>query len=116
MAIHVIFSSSMIGGFGISQIGRFLRGKNNSYIHKKLALLTLLKINFFIFGCHNPIELGHSLTLGFQTLILFFQKTVGLCETEYNVKAYGSTRKRIYSNGIGHMTQIATTLMYGKNP
>ena len=59
--IHVIFSSSQIGRFGISQreIGvsdrEILRGKNISYIRKKLALLTLLKINFFIFGCHNPI-------------------------------------------------------------
>ena len=32
-----------------SQIGKFLRGKNISCICKKLALLTLLNINFFIF-------------------------------------------------------------------
>ena len=38
-----------------SQIGRFLHGKNISYIRQKSALLTLLKINFFNFGCHNPI-------------------------------------------------------------
>ena len=61
--IHVIFSSSQIGRFGISQreigsqIGRFLRGKNISRIRKNLALPTLLKINFFIFffWCHNLI-------------------------------------------------------------
>ena len=54
IGIHVIFSSSQIGRFGISQreIGvsdrEILRGKNISCIRKKLALLTLLKINFFI--------------------------------------------------------------------
>ena len=45
-----------------SQIGRFLRGKTISCIRKKLALLTLLKINFFIFFgavillCNCPVD------------------------------------------------------------
>ena len=62
LPIHVIFSSSQIGRFGISQreIGVsdreiLLCGTNISNISKILALLTLLKINFFILGCHNPI-------------------------------------------------------------
>ena len=62
LSIHVIFSSSQIGRFGISQreIGVsdreiLLCGTNISNISKILALLTLLKINFFILGCHNPI-------------------------------------------------------------
>ena len=48
-----------------SQIGRFLRSKIISYFCQKLALLTLLKTNFFLFffcfflgggggSCHSP--------------------------------------------------------------
>ena len=58
----MIFSSSQIGRFGISQreIGVsdreiLLCGTNISYFRQNLALLALLKINFFIFGCRNSI-------------------------------------------------------------
>ena len=45
-----------------------------------------------------------------------FSNTVGLFETKYYVKGYGTTGMNIYTNGIGHMTKMAATPIYGKNP
>ena len=45
-------------------------------------------------------------SLGFETLILFFSKTV-VKEAKYYVKTYESTGMKIYTNGIGLMTKMA---------
>ena len=45
-----------------------------------------------------------------------FSNTVGLFETKYYVKGYGTTGMNIYTNGIGHMTKMAAIPIYGKNP
>ena len=44
-------------------------------------------------------------------------KTVELFETKYLVKDFGSTKMKIYTNGLGHMIKMAATLIhvYGKN-
>ena len=39
-----------------------------------------------------------------------------ICEFKYHVKAFGSTEKIIYTNGLGHMTKMAATPIYDKNP
>ena len=53
----------------------------------------------------------------FSNLNVFFsQKTDELFETKYHVKDFGSTETKIYTNRLGHMTKMAATPIYGKNP
>ena len=51
----------------------------------------------------------------FSKLTPFFSKTVELFEIKYNVKDFGSTEIITYTNGLGHMTKMVATPMYGKN-
>ena len=53
---------------------------------------------------------------GLSKLSYFSQKTVGLFETEYHLKACESSSMNIYTNGVGHMTKKAATLIYSKIP
>ena len=45
-------------------------------------------------------------SLRFQTKILFFSKTFELFETKYHVKASGSSGRKNYTTGLGHMTKM----------
>ena len=49
--------------------------------------------------------------LRFQNLNLVFSETVGLPETKFHVKPYGSLGMKIYINELGHMTKMP---IYGK--
>ena len=62
---------------------------------------------------------GHSLIfakghLVFKVKSCFSKKSVGLFETKYYVKGYGSTRMKIYAH-LGHMVTMVATPIYGKN-
>ena len=51
---------------------------------------------------------GHSLTFAnghsvFKLKSFFVSKTIELFETKYLVKDFGSTKMKIYTNGLGHM-------------
>ena len=50
-----------------------------------------------------------------QSKKLFFWKTVGRLGTKVHMKAWGRMGMKIYTNGLGHMTNMATMLIYGKN-
>ena len=91
-------------------------GKNSeSYFSKTIAAFD------FKVGCYTELNdlmklheyqnQGHYLTfrkrsLHFQTYFLFFSKTVGLFETKYHVKAFGSSERKKYTTGLGHMTKM----------
>ena len=54
-------------------------------------------------------------SLKFQSLNLFFSKTVGRVETKIHMKALEKIRMKIYINELGHMTDMAAMFIYGKN-
>ena len=54
-------------------------------------------------------------SLRFQSLNLFFSKTVGRVGTKIHIKALGRLGMKIYTNDLGHMTDMAAMLIYGKN-
>ena len=63
---------------------------------------------------------GHSLTLikghsDLKVKTCFFSKTVGSFESKIHMKAYGSIEMTIYTNEVGHMTNMAAIPIYGKN-
>ena len=54
-------------------------------------------------------------SLRFQSKNLFFSKTVGLFGTKVHMKAWGRIGMKICTNELGHMTNMATMPIYGKN-
>ena len=58
-------------------------------------------------------DLGQRL-LRFQ-INLFLAETVGRFGTKAHMKAYGRMGLKIYTNELGHMTNMATMPIYGKN-
>ena len=62
--------------------------------------------------CKGP--LGAFVTYCDSSCCFFLSKTVVLLETKYSVKDFGSTEMKIDTNGLGHMTKVATVPMYGK--
>ena len=63
---------------------------------------------------------GHSLTLvkghsDFKVKTLFFTETVGRFGTKAHMKAKVGIGMKIYTNELGHMTNMATLPIYGKN-
>ena len=54
-------------------------------------------------------------SLRFQSQNLFFSKTVGSFGTKIHMKAWGRIGMKIYTNELGHMTNMATMPIYGKN-
>ena len=63
---------------------------------------------------------GHSLTLikghsDFKVKPCFSQKTVGSFGTKIHMKALGRIGMKIYTNELGHMTNMAAMPIYGKN-
>ena len=59
---------------------------------------------------------GHSVFKLTGKSFFFLSKTVELFETKYwyHVKDFGSTKMKIYTNGLGLMTKMAATPIYGK--
>ena len=62
---------------------------------------------------------GHSLTLvkghsDFKVKTCFAE-TVGRFGTKAHMKAYGRMGMKIYTNEVGHMTNMAAMPIYGKN-
>ena len=47
--------------------------------------------------------------------LFFFPKTVGQYGTEVHMKAWGGIGLKIYTNELGHMTNMAAMPIYGKN-
>ena len=63
---------------------------------------------------------GHSLTLvkghsDFNVKICFSQKQLGNLERKIHMKAWGRKGMKIYTNELGHMTNMAAMPIYGKN-
>ena len=63
---------------------------------------------------------GHSLTLvkghsDFKVKNLFFAETAGRFGTKIHMKASGRIGIKIYTNELGHMTNMAAMPIYGKN-
>ena len=64
---------------------------------------------------------GHSLTLvkglsDFKIKTCFSQKQLGNLEPKLIImKAYGRNGMKIYTNDMGHMTNMAAMPIYGKN-
>ena len=54
-------------------------------------------------------------SLRFQSLNLFFSKTVDAFETKFHINAYGNTEMKMYANGLSHMTKLAAMPIYDKN-
>ena len=54
-------------------------------------------------------------SLRFQSLNLFFSKTLGQFGTKVHMKAWGGIGMKIYTNELGHMTNMAAMPIYGKN-
>ena len=54
-------------------------------------------------------------SLRFQSYNLFFSKTTGRFGTKVHMKARGRMGMKIYTNELGHMTNMATMPIYGKN-
>ena len=54
-------------------------------------------------------------SLRFQSSNLFFSKTVGRVETKIHMKGLGRIGMKIYTNELGHMTDMAAMPIYGKN-
>ena len=46
----------------------------------------------------------------------FFSKTVDLFESKCHVEDFGRTEIIIYTNGLGHITQMAAMPIFGKCP
>ena len=55
---------------------------------------------------------GHS---DFKVKTCFSQKTVGQFGTKVHMKAWGGIGIKIYINELGHITNMATMPIYGKN-
>ena len=53
-------------------------------------------------------------SLIFQSYNLFFAKTVGQFQTKAYMKTYGRMGMKIYTNELGHMTNMASMPIYGK--
>ena len=47
---------------------------------------------------------------------IFFSKTTGLIELKFHMETPYDARTKTYSNGLGHMTKMAATLIYDKTP
>ena len=63
---------------------------------------------------------GHSLTLvkgqsDFKVKTCFSQKQLGDLEPKFIRKLKSGMAMKIYTNGLGHMTNMATMPIYGKN-
>ena len=63
---------------------------------------------------------GHSLTLvighsDFKVKSLYFTETVGPFGTKAHMKAYVRMEMKIYTNELGHMTNMVTMPIPGKN-
>ena len=63
---------------------------------------------------------GHSLTLvkghsDFNVKTCFSQKTVGRFGTKIEMKALGRKGMKIYTNELGHMTNMAAMPIYAEN-
>ena len=63
---------------------------------------------------------GHSLTLvkghsDFKVKNLFLAKTVKRFGTKIHMKAWGRIGMKIYTNELGHITNMAAMPIYGKN-
>ena len=63
---------------------------------------------------------GHSLTLfkghsDFNVKTCFSQKQLGNLERKIHMKAWGRKGMKIYTNELGHMTNMAAMPIYGKN-
>ena len=54
-------------------------------------------------------------SLRFQCWKLFFSKTVRRFGTKVHMKAWGRMGMKIYTNKLGHMTNMAAMPIYGKN-
>ena len=55
---------------------------------------------------------GHT---DFKVYTCFFAETVGPFETKAHMKAYGRMGMKIYTNELGHMTNMAAMPIYVKN-
>ena len=63
--------------------------------------------------CHSlTLVKGHS---DFKVKTCFFPKTVGQFGTKVHMKALGGIGMKIYTNKLGHMTNMAAMPIYGKN-
>ena len=51
----------------------------------------------------------------FFIFFFFFWKTAGQTEVKVYMKPTWDRRMKVYSNGIGHVTKMASTTIYGKN-
>ena len=63
-------------------------------------------------GLSLTLVKGHS---DFKVKTVFFPKTVGQYGTEVHMKAWGGIGMKIYTNELGHMTNMAAMPIYGKN-
>ena len=54
-------------------------------------------------------------SLRFQCENLFFSKTVRQFGTKVHMKALGRMGMKIYTNGLGHITNMAAMPVYGEN-
>ena len=54
-------------------------------------------------------------SLRFQSLNLFFSKRDGRFGTKAHMKAIGRMGMKIYTNELGHITNMATMPIYGKD-
>ena len=54
-------------------------------------------------------------SLRFQSLNMFFSKTVGGFGTKVHMKTLRRIGTKIYTNELGHMTNMAAMPIYGKN-
>ena len=52
--------------------------------------------------------------LGYLSKI--FSKTAGPVEAKFHMEPQWDGGTKVYSRGLGHMTKVATTPIYGKNP
>ena len=54
-------------------------------------------------------------SLRFQSLNFFFSKTVWQFGTKVHMKVLGAIGMKIYTNELGHMTNMAAMPIYGRN-
>ena len=54
-------------------------------------------------------------SLKFQSINFFFTETVGLFEIKAHMKVNLRMGMKLYTNELGHMTNMATMPIYGKN-
>ena len=117
--VDLFYSKVKFGHIG------FCMGKSKNYYFLETVIASGLKVAWSIqlnelmklseYQRSRPFFDLVQRSLRFQSLNLFFSKTVGQFGTKVHMKAWGRIRMKIYTNELGHMTNMATMPIYGKN-